>query len=57
MFLTFELPKGTFSCYNGCRIYQQKLADRDNLIYHALLRYKFLKLLHVVDNVIEFNLF
>ena len=27
MFLTFELPKLTFSCCHGCRIYQQKLAD------------------------------
>ena len=29
LFLTFELPKRTFSCSEGCRIYQQKLADRE----------------------------
>ena len=42
LFLTYELPKRTFSCCNGCRIYHQKLADRGkfSLIYqyHALLR-------------------
>ena len=41
-FLTYELPKRTFSCCNGCRIYRQKLADRGKISliyqYHALLR-------------------
>ena len=36
MFLNFELPKRTFSCCDGCRIYQRKLADQDNFIYHSL---------------------
>ena len=38
MFLTFELPKLTFSCCLWLLIYQQKLADRGNFIYHAPLR-------------------
>ena len=37
MFLNFELPKRTFSSCDGCRIYQRKLADQDNFIYHSLL--------------------
>ena len=31
LFLTFELPKRTFSCSEGCRICQQKLADREKV--------------------------
>ena len=37
MFLTFELPKRTFSCCDGCRIYQQKFADRGNWQFHLLI--------------------
>ena len=33
LFLTFELPKRTFSCSEGCRIYQQKLADREKVSF------------------------
>ena len=54
--LTFELPKTTLSCCDGCRIFQEKLAYCDNFIYHSLLS-QCLKLLHVVYCVIEFNLF
>ena len=37
MFLTFELPKRTFSCCDGCRIYQRKFADRDNWQFYIIL--------------------
>ena len=36
MFLTFELPKRTFSSCDACRIYQHKFADtgRGNWLFH-----------------------
>ena len=33
LFLTFELPKRTCSCSEGCRICQQKLADREKVSF------------------------
>ena len=46
MFLAFEPKKVTLSICASCGFYQQMLADRDNVIYHAFLR--FLWLLHLV---------
>ena len=37
LFLTYEPPKWTFSCCDGCRIYHQKLADWEKISFCKIM--------------------